>query len=193
LSFFLWSSIPDEELLTAAEQGKLKNAALMQQQVKRMLKDPRSQALVSNFSGQWLYLRELRNRNPDLLVYPEFDDNLRQAFQRETELLFETVVHEDRNVFDVLNADYTFSMGDWRSTTGSTSMAAISVASPWKQNAQGLLGQGSFDDDVCAKPDFAGNARIMDSRGYSRQSAAIASAERTASSENTTGQGVAHW
>ena len=108
LSFFLWSNIPDEELLTLAEQGKLKNSAVLQQQVRRMLKDPRSEALVTNFAGQWLYLRELRNRNPDLLVFPDFDDNLRQAFQRETELLFNSIVREDRNVFDVLNADYTF-------------------------------------------------------------------------------------
>ena len=73
-----------------------------------MLTDPRSQALVTNFAGQWLFLRELRNRNPDLLVFPDFDDNLRQAFQRETELLFASVVREDRSVFDLMNADYTF-------------------------------------------------------------------------------------
>ena len=73
-----------------------------------MLSDPRSRALVSNFAGQWLFLRELRNRNPDLLVFPDFDDNLRQAFQRETELLFDSIVREDRSVFDLLNADYTF-------------------------------------------------------------------------------------
>ena len=108
LSFFLWSSIPDDELLKAAELGKLKDPAVLQQQVRRMLKDPRSEALVSNFAGQWLFLRELRNRNPDLLIFPDFDDNLRQAFQRETELLFDSIVREDRNVFDLMNADYTF-------------------------------------------------------------------------------------
>src|SRR5262249_15953607 len=108
LSFFLWSSIPDDELLSLAEQGKLKNGAVLQQQVKRKLKDPRSQALITNFSGHGLYLREFGNPNPDLLIYPDFDDNLRQAFQRETELLFDSIVREDRNVFDVLNADYTF-------------------------------------------------------------------------------------
>jgi hypothetical protein len=104
----LWSSIPDDELLNVAEQGKLKDPAVLQQQVRRMLKDPRSEALVTNFAGQWLYLRELKNRNPDLIMYPDFDDNLRQSFQRETELLFESVVREDRSVFDVLSADYTF-------------------------------------------------------------------------------------
>ena len=108
LSFFLWSSIPDEELLNAAERGTLKDPAGLRQQVRRMLGDPRSRALVTNFPGQWLFLRELRNRNPDLLVFPDFDDNLRQAFQRETELLFESVVREDRSVLDLLNADYTF-------------------------------------------------------------------------------------
>ena len=108
LSFFLWSSIPDEELLTVAEHGELHDPAVLERQVKRMLKDAKSQALISNFAGQWLFLRELKNRNPDLLVYPDFDDNLRQAFQHETELLFESIVREDRNVFDLMTANYTF-------------------------------------------------------------------------------------
>ena len=108
LSFFLWSSIPDEELLTLAEQGRLKDPVVLERQVRRMLKDPHAQSLVTNFSGQWLFLRELRNRNPDVLVYPDFDDNLRQAFQRETELLLDSIVRDDRNVFDLLTADYTF-------------------------------------------------------------------------------------
>jgi hypothetical protein len=146
LSFFLWSSIPDDELLDAAEQGKLKNAAVLEQQVKRMLKDPRSQALITNFSGQWLYLRELRNRNPDLLVYPDFDDNLRQAFQRETELLFDSVVREDRNVFDILNADYTFVNERLARHYGlpniyGSDFRRVTIQNPARK---GLLGQGSF-------------------------------------------------
>jgi hypothetical protein len=108
LSFFLWSSIPDDELLTAAEKGTLRTPAVLERQVRRMLADPRSQSLVTNFAGQWLFLRELRNRNPDLLVFPDFDDNLRQAFQRETELLVASVLREDRSVFDLMTADYTF-------------------------------------------------------------------------------------
>ena len=146
LSFFLWSSIPDEELLAAAEQGKLKTSAALQQQVKRMLKDPRSQALVSNFSGQWLFLRELRNRNPDLLVYPDFDDNLRQSFQRETELLFDAVVHEDRNVFDVLNADYTFVNERLARHYGIPNVYGSDFRRVTLEGAtrRGLLGQGSF-------------------------------------------------
>jgi hypothetical protein len=78
----LWSSIPDEEVLTAAEQGDLADPTVLRAQVQRMLNDARSHSLISNFAGQWLFPRELRNRNPDLLVYPDFDDNVRQAFQR---------------------------------------------------------------------------------------------------------------
>jgi hypothetical protein len=146
LSFFLWSSIPDEELLTAAEQGKLRNSPILQQQVRRMLKDPRSQALVTNFAGQWLYLRELRNRNPDLLVFPDFDDNLRQAFQRETELLFESIVREDCNVFDVLNADYTFVNERLAKHYGIPNIYGSDFRRVTVDNTarRGLLGHGSF-------------------------------------------------
>jgi hypothetical protein len=146
LSFFLWSSIPDEELLTAAEQGKLRNSTILQQQARRMLKDPRSQALVTNFAGQWLYLRELRNRNPDLLVFPDFDDNLRQAFQRETELLFESIVREDRNVFDVLNADYTFVNERLAKHYGIPNIYGSDFRRVTVDNSarRGLLGHGSF-------------------------------------------------
>jgi hypothetical protein len=108
LSFFLWSSIPDDELLDAAERRALSDPAVLQRQVRRMLADPKAESLVTNFAGQWLFLRELRNRNPDLLMYPDFDDNLRQAFQRETEMLVSSIVREDRSVFDLLTADYTF-------------------------------------------------------------------------------------
>jgi mono/diheme cytochrome c family protein len=108
LSFFLWSSIPDEELLEAAVQGKLRRPAVLEQQVRRMLKDGRSQALVSNFAEQWLYLRNLASISPDMRLFPDFDDNLRRAFRRETELLFESILREDRNVLDLLRANYTF-------------------------------------------------------------------------------------
>jgi hypothetical protein len=108
LSFFLWSSIPDDSLMTLAVQGKLRNPAVLDQQVRRMLVDPRAQSLTSNFAGQWLYLRNLKNVIPDKDEFPDFDDNLRQAMRRETELLFESMIHEDRNVLDLLTADYTF-------------------------------------------------------------------------------------
>ena len=108
LSFFIWSSIPDEELLNLALQNKLHEPAVLERETRRMLADARARALVTNFAGQWLYLRELKNANPDPREFPDFDDNLRQAFQHETELLFESVVREDRPVLDLLNADYTF-------------------------------------------------------------------------------------
>jgi hypothetical protein len=108
LSFFLWSSIPDEELLNLAIQGKLHEPDVLKRQTRRMLADERSQALIANFAGQWLYLRDLKSATPDLNVFPDFDDNLRQAFQRETELLFQSIVREDRSVLDLLDADYTF-------------------------------------------------------------------------------------
>jgi hypothetical protein len=108
LSFFLWSSIPDDELINAASQGRLSNPTVLEQQVKRMLADPRSESLVNNFAAQWLYLRNLKATSPVATSYPDWDDSLRQAFRRETEMLFESVMHEDRNVLDFLTADYTF-------------------------------------------------------------------------------------
>jgi hypothetical protein len=108
LSYFLWSSLPDEQLLNLAEQQKLRDPLVLRQQVDRMLADERSLALVRNFAGQWLYLRNLESITPDMRLYPDFDDNLRQAFRRETELLFEAVMREDRSVFDLLDSDFTF-------------------------------------------------------------------------------------
>ena len=108
LSFFLWSSIPDDELLNLAIQNKLHEPAILEHQTRRMLADPRSQALAANFAGQWLYLRDLKSSSPDTREFPDFDDNLRQAFQHETEMLFASIQHEDRSVLDLLDADYTF-------------------------------------------------------------------------------------
>ena len=108
LSFFLWSRMPDDELLDLAAQGKLSDPECLSQQVARMLADPRSDALVKNFAGQWLYLRNLPNVRPSTEDFPDFDDNLRQAMRRETELLFENVMREDHGVLDLLTADYTF-------------------------------------------------------------------------------------
>ena len=105
LSFFLWSSIPDDDLRELAVRGQLKNPAVLERQVRRLLADPRADALVSNFAGQWLFLRELKNVRPDS---PDFDENLRRSFQQETELLFRTIVREDRPIIDLLDADFTF-------------------------------------------------------------------------------------
>jgi hypothetical protein len=105
LSFFLWSSIPDEELIRVAASGRLDDPAVLEQQTRRMLADDRSRALVNNLAGQWLMLRQLDDIAP---VTKEFDGNLRYAFRRETELLFETIVREDRSILDLIDADYTF-------------------------------------------------------------------------------------
>ena len=108
LSFFFWSSLPDEALMRAARQRRLNNPDVLASQITRMLADGRSSALVSNFAGQWLHLRNLKGKVPNSELFPDFDDNLRQAFQREAELFFESVIREDRSVLDLMNADYTF-------------------------------------------------------------------------------------
>jgi cytochrome c5 len=108
LSFFLWSSPPDDELLGLAERRQLSEPATLERQVGRMLADPRSEALTTNFASQWLHLRNLTSVTPDARLFPDFDANLRQGFRRETEMLFESVVKEDRNVTDLLTANYTF-------------------------------------------------------------------------------------
>ncbi len=108
LSFFLWSTIPDDELIRIASQGKLKDPVVLEQQVRRMLKDPKAEALAINFAGQWLNLRGLQAVGPIPMLFPNFDDPLRQAMRREVELLFDSIVREDRNVTDLLTADYTF-------------------------------------------------------------------------------------
>ena len=108
LSFFLWSSVPDDELLAAAAGGELSDRAALERQVRRMLADDRARALTDNFVGQWLQLRNLESARPSQVLFADFDDGLRQAFRRETELFFESVVREDRSVLDLLDADYTF-------------------------------------------------------------------------------------
>ena len=108
LSFFLWSSIPDDELLATAERGELHKPRVLEKQVRRMLADQRAENFASNFAGQWLHLRNLEFFTPDLRLFPDFDDNLRQSFRRETELHFETMLREDRSVLDLLRVNYTF-------------------------------------------------------------------------------------
>jgi mono/diheme cytochrome c family protein len=108
VSFLLWSSIPDDELLDLASRNMLRDPTVFERQVRRMLSDPRSRALVTNFAGQWLYIRNLKATNPDRMEFPNFDDNLRQSLRREMEMFFDSVVREDRNVLDLMTADYTF-------------------------------------------------------------------------------------
>jgi mono/diheme cytochrome c family protein len=108
LSFFLWSSIPDDDLLKVAEQGRLTQPAVLQAQVERMLRDPKARALVDHFASQWLRLRNLRSHTPIARDFPNFDNELREAFRTETEMFFESIIREDRSVLDLLNADYTY-------------------------------------------------------------------------------------
>jgi cytochrome c551/c552 len=146
LSFFLWSSIPDDELLDLAEKGKLKNPLVLQQQTRRMLDDPRSEAFVSNFGGQWLHLRNLKIVTPDPGAFPDFDESLRQAFRRETELFFESVLRENRSIFDLLDANYTFlnqRLAEHYGIRGvyGSQFRRVTLSDP---NRGGLLGQGSI-------------------------------------------------
>jgi hypothetical protein len=146
LSFFLWSSIPDDQLLTLAIQGRLKNPAVLELQVKRMLADERARALGANFAGQWLYLRNMQSVKPDDDAFPDFDDNLRQALKRETEMLFESIVLEDRTALDLLTANYTFVNERLAKHYGipgiyGDQMRRIAVKDDYRR---GLLGQGSI-------------------------------------------------
>jgi len=144
LSFFLWSSVPDDELLAVAAKGALSAPATLERQVRRMLADPKADALVTNFAAQWLYLRELQNARPDT---PEFDGNLRQSFQRETELLFRTVMREDRGIVDLLDADFTFvdeRLARHYGIPGIRGSRMRRVALPPGSPRRGLLGQGSI-------------------------------------------------
>src|SRR5205814_10170976 len=108
LSFFLWSSIPDDELRTTAIRGTLSDPAALRQQVQRMLRDPKSNALVDNFASRWLELSKIPGVVPDTELYPEFDDNLREAMEQETKLFVGSQVHDDRSVVELLTADYSF-------------------------------------------------------------------------------------
>src|SRR5262249_41846644 len=144
LSFFLWSSIPDDLLLKSAAAGDLKRPSALEREVRRMLADPKSRALVENFAGQWLRLREVRNVLPNSDLSPDFDDNLRQSFRRETELFFESIIREDRNVLDLLNADYSFinerlSRHYGISGIYGSHFRRVTITDP---SRRGLLGQG---------------------------------------------------
>jgi hypothetical protein len=143
LSFFLWSSIPDDELLDLAIQNKLHEPAVLERQTRRLLADPRSETLATNFAGQWLYLRELKNQRP---LSPAFNENLRDAFRRETELLFESIVREDRNVVDLLDADYTFVDERLAAHYGTPGVHGSQFRRVAIQDdaRRGLLGQSSF-------------------------------------------------
>jgi hypothetical protein len=145
LSFFLWSSIPDDELLALAEQGKLSDDAVLDVQIERMLRDPKAVALVDNFVSQWLFLRNLRSINPDTRTFPNFDDKLRQAFRAETEMFAQSIIRDDQPVTDFLDADYTYVNDRLAQHYGipniyGSHFRRITVED---ESRRGLLGQGS--------------------------------------------------
>jgi hypothetical protein len=147
LSFFLWSSIPDDELLAAAERGDLRDAKKLEAQVKRLLADARADAFVANFAGQWLYLRNLDAVVPVQNIFPDFDDTLRASLKRETELLFSSIVRENRSARDLLRADYTFVNERVARLYGIPNVKGPEfrrVALPPDSPRRGLLGQGSI-------------------------------------------------
>jgi hypothetical protein len=148
LSFFLWSSIPDDELITLARQRRLSQPRILEQQVRRMLADPRSEALISNFAQQLLYLRNLPATSPDGVFYPDWDDELRQSLKRESELFFESIIREDRNILDLLTADYTFVNERLARHYGIPNVYGSRfrriTLPPEMDYRRGLLGKGSF-------------------------------------------------
>jgi mono/diheme cytochrome c family protein len=146
LSFFLWSSIPDDELLDLATRGRLKAAGVLKKQVQRMLADVRSKALVDNFVGEWLEFRNIQNVAPDQNVFPDFDENLRHAFEQETELFVGSQIREDHSVVDLLTADYTFVNERLAKHYGIPNVAGdrfrrVHISDPARA---GILGQGSI-------------------------------------------------
>jgi hypothetical protein len=147
LSFFIWSSIPDDELLDAAIAGKLKTPASLEQQVRRMLADPRSESMVTNFAAQWLYLRDIEAKNPDELLFPNWDETLRDAFARETELFLDSILRENRSVLELLTANYTFvneRLAKHYGIPNVTGSYFRRVTFPEGSPRGGLLGQGSI-------------------------------------------------
>jgi hypothetical protein len=147
LSFFLWSSIPDEALLAAAEAGRLAEPKELEGQVRRMLADPKADAFVENFAGQWLFLRNLDSIVPVQSYFPDFDDTLRQGLRRETELFFASIVREDRSALDLLRADYTYlneRVAHHYGVPGIKGAHFRRVNWPADSPRRGLLGHGSI-------------------------------------------------
>jgi hypothetical protein len=146
LSYFLWGSVPDEDLIAAANAGTLKTAAGFDKQVRRMLADPRSEALATRFASQWLRLQDIDQIHPDALLYPQYDETLAQAMKRETELVFDAIIRGDRSVLDLLTADFTFVNERLAKHYGmpninGSAFRRVPIADP---NRQGLLGHGSI-------------------------------------------------
>jgi hypothetical protein len=147
LSFFLWSSIPDEELLKVAASGQLKDDKVLEKQVRRMLADPRSESMVDNFASQWLFLRDIETKEPDLFLFRDFDETLRKSMARETELFIDSVMREDRSVLDLLSANYSYlneRLAKHYDIPNIRGSQFRKVTFPAGSPRGGLLGQGSI-------------------------------------------------
>src|SRR5262249_53830520 len=146
LSYFLWASPPDDELVAAASRGTLHGPATLDKEVRRMLADPRASALATRFASLWLRLQDLDKIHPDALLYPHYDQTLGDAMRRETELLFESFVREDKNVLELLTADYTFVNERLATHYGIANVTgeAFQRVALADENRRGLLGQGSI-------------------------------------------------
>jgi mono/diheme cytochrome c family protein len=154
LSFFLWSTVPDDELITLAAAGKLNQPAVLDQQIKRMLRDPKGRALVDNFASQWLMLRNLKSHQPTPGDFPNWNNELRQSFRTETELFFHSIIKEDRSVLDLIDADYTFVNERLARHYGIPGVYGSQYrrVKLTDENRRGLLGQGSILT-VTSQPD----------------------------------------
>ena len=184
LSFFLWSSIPDDELLDAGGPQAAQPAGVLQQQTRRLFDDPRARrALVENFAGQWLELRNIREHTPDPDIFDEFDENLRDAMRRETELFIDSQLSADRSVVELLNADYTFVNERLARHYGIPGVYGerfrrVSLgAGPGPPQRTARPGE-PVDGDLVPEPDVAGAARQMGARQPARRPAAAAAARR---------------
>ena len=191
LSFFLWSSIPDDELLKVAEAGKLKDPAVLEAQVRRMLADERARALVDNFAGQWLQLRNVRNVQPNSDLFPDFDDNLRLAFKTETELFFESIVKENRSVVGPDDGGLHVrqrAAGEALRHPGHPRQPLpprdADRRAPLRAARQGQRARR----DVPCRTDVAGRARQVDARQHSRRPGAAAAARRPAAQGKSRGR-----
>ncbi len=181
LSFFLWGTIPDKALVDLARARELSNPAVFEAQVRRMLDDPRSEALATRFAAQWLRLQDLHKIEPDALAYPYFDETLAEAMYRETELFFDSLVRDDRPVLDVLTADYTFvneRLARHYGISGVSGREFRRVAYP-DDTRRGVLGHAQHPHaDLARQPHVAGAARQVGARSPARQPATAAAAER---------------
>ena len=181
LSFFLWSTIPDDELLDVAAGGTLRDPEVLKTQVQRMLADPRAAALARSFGGQWLHIRNLRAVDPDASAYPEFDDNLRDAFARETELFLESQMRDDRPLAELLTADYSYLNERLARFYGGAQRlrCALPPGAVARSQSGRTVGPGEHSDrHLLRDPDLAGSARQVPARQHPGCAAAAAAGER---------------